>query len=81
MKMNLITKINLSYYNSYRVNKMPEEIKKNYEYLRMDCCKSENDIKKIGLKNKKIDLIYENFIQRNYKNGLQIVLLDLQNLK
>ncbi len=45
------SKTHVSYYNSYRVNKMPEEIKKNYEYLEWIICKSENDIKKIGLKN------------------------------
>ena len=44
------SKTHVSYYNSYRVNKMPKEIRKNYENLEWIICKSKNDIKKIGLK-------------------------------
>ena len=43
-------KTNVSYYNSYRISKMSERIRKNHEDLKWIVCKSENDIKKIGLK-------------------------------
>lgn len=45
------SKTDVSYYNSHRISIMPEEIKKSHEDLKWIICKSEKDIKKLGLKN------------------------------